>query len=298
MLLAGASGLIGTALEAHLVASGHQVRRLVRGATPDAVLPAYSWNPAVGVVPSQALIWADAVMSLNGSSLARPVLTARQRRLIVSSRVTSTKTLAKAIAASAEPPEVWISASATGFYGDRADTVLTELSGSGSGFLAKVAQVWEASTRPAQAACRVVVSRTGMVLAPQGALAKLALAVRFGLAGRIGSGRQFWPWVALTDVCRSWCYIMENQDLAGPVNVTGPAPQRQASFAAALAEKLGRPRQLPIPATLVKAGLGGSSELLLSSQRAVPAALSAAGFSFTYDTLEAALDWALPPASG
>jgi len=246
-----------------------------------------------GVVPDQALAWADGLVSLNGAPIARPVFTPGQRLLIMRSRVASTAALANAIAAATNPPAVWFSASAVGFYGDRGDEILTETAGPGQGFLAQVAQAWEAATHPARERCRVVTGRLGVVLASQGALARLVQMARLGLAGRIGSGRQYWPWIGLPDASRAIAYALSHQALAGPVNLVGPAPARQNEFSAALASQLSRPRQLAVPAGLVKAGLGASSEMLLTSQRAVSAVLEQSGFSYTLATLEATLDWAL-----
>ena len=290
VLLAGASGLVGTALRRHLEGTGFRVRRLARGGVDNAGPEAYAWDPAAGQVPGEALCWAEAVISLNGAPLARPAHTPGRRALLVSSRVNSAATLARGIAASSDPPAVWVSASAVGFYGDRGEERLTETSSPGEGFLTQVTQAWEAATVPAQSTCRVVLGRLGVVLAGEGALARLVQLARFGLAGRIGSGRQYWSWIGVGDTCRAVELALTNQALAGPVNLVSPAPVRQREFSAALARRLGRPRQLPTPAWAVRVGLGAPSEMLLASQRAVPAVLEQAGFGFERADLDGALE--------
>jgi len=293
VLLAGASGLVGTALRGHLEGAGHQVRRLVRGAGSDAGPAAYAWNPAAGQVPGEAVSWAEAVISLNGAPLARPAHTPGRRTVLVSSRVNSAAALAGGIAASSDQPEVWISASAVGFYGDRGEERLTEAASPGQGFLSQLVQDWEAATVRAQPTCRVVLGRLGVVLAGEGALARLVQLARFGLAGRIGSGRQYWSWIGVQDTCRAIDCVLTHQELTGPVNLVSPNPVRQCDLSAALARQLGRPRQIPVPAWAVKVGLGAPAEMLLASQRAVPAALERVGFGFECGDLDDAVGRAL-----
>ncbi|MCL2803484.1 MAG: TIGR01777 family oxidoreductase [Micrococcales bacterium] len=293
VLLTGASGLIGTALRRHFEQLGHQVGRLVRGNPADADPLVWPWQPGLDQVPDQACDWAQAVISLNGSPLAKPWWTKAYRNQIIASRLDSTAALARAIGRSPNPPAVWISASATGYYGDAGETVLTENSPRGQGFLAGLCAKWEAATDAARTSTRVVLARTGLVLAKTGGLQPLILLTQKGLAARLGSGQMFWPWIGLLDHCRAVDFALTNSQLEGPVNFTGPNPARQSQVVEELARQLSRPNRLWAPALAVRAAAGPAADLLLASQRAVPAALTRAGFEFACPTLVGGIGQAL-----
>jgi uncharacterized protein (TIGR01777 family) len=255
IVLAGGSGFLGTAIARRCAERGDTVVRLVRG---DPAGPAERhWHPRAGALDPAVLADADAVISLGGASVARRWTTGA-RRLIRDSRVDVTTTVARAVAAAGPRPPVLLSASAIGFYGDTGDTGVDESSPAGDGFLAEVCRVWEAATRPAEdAGARVVHLRTGLVLAAGGGLLGPMLPqFRFGLGGRMGNGRQYWPWIALTDWLDAVWFTIERPDLAGPVNLVGPAPVTNTAFVAALGRVTHRPTLLPAPAAALRLVLG------------------------------------------
>ena len=268
----GSHGLIGSALAARLESEGHTVVRVGRG------------EPAFEGV--------DAVVNLAGAGIGDRRWSEARRRELDASRVALTERLSRYLASLAPPPAVLVSASAVGYYGDRGDEVLTEPSGPGTGFLASLCQRWEGATRAAaDAGVRVVHLRSGVVLAREGgALRRQLLLFRLGLGGRLGSGRQFVSWVALDDEVRAIESLLTS-DVHGAVNLTAPLPVTNAEFTIVLGRALRRPAKLAVPAFALRLVLGGglADELVLASQRAVPAVLHAAGFSFGYPTLDAAL---------
>jgi uncharacterized protein (TIGR01777 family) len=290
ILVTGATGLIGSHLTTALAAGGHRVSRLVRsepGATDQ-----YRWSPDTGQLDPASLRDCEAVVHLAGESIAGGRWTRRRRAAIRHSRVESTRLLCAAIARAAPPPSVLVCASGIGYYGDRGDELLTEDSGPGGGFLADLAQEWEAATRPASdAGVRVVVLRQGMVLdGDGGGLPRLALPFRLWVGGRLGNGRQWLSWIALDDLIRVIQHALARSELRGPVNAVAPQPSTNGEFCATLARVLGRPSWLPAPALALRCILGEMGrELLLFSQRAVPARLVAGGFVFAYPDAEAAL---------
>ncbi len=237
----------------------------------------------------------DAAVHLAGEPIVGRWTPAKKAR-ILSSRSGGTRLLSCTLARLKQPPNVLVSASAVGFYGDRGDETLTEEAAPGSGFLPQVVRAWEAATEPAQAAgIRVVHLRFGIVLSPTGgALPRMLLPFRLGLGGSVGSGRQFISWVALDDAVRAVTHAIEAAGLAGPVNVTSPHPVTNADFARTLGRVLRRPALCRVPACVIRLMLGEMGrELLLSSARAVPARLLASGFSFRHPDLEGALRQAL-----
>jgi uncharacterized protein (TIGR01777 family) len=283
----GATGLIGSALVPVLRAADHEVVTLVRR-TPAG--PAeVAWDPIAGAVDDSGLAGVDAVVHLAGFNLGTR-WTISKKRQIRDSRVNGTRLIAEA-AARLTPPATLVCASAIGFYGERGDEVLAEDAARGSGFLADVVAEWEAAADPARdAGVRVVHLRQGLVLAPGGgALARLLLPFRLGLGGPVGSGRQWWSWVAIDDVVRAYVHALEHP-LAGPVNVTAPEPVRNIDFVKALGRALHRPAFAPFPAIAVRALLGEmGEELLLTSQRVLPTRLEDDGFAFTHRSLDSAL---------
>lgn len=291
VVLAGASGLIGGALREALRADGHRVKQLLRRETsaPDTD----SWDPAAGRVDPDFLAGADAVVCLSGVGVGSKRWTDAYKRQILQSRVDSVGTLARSLAEYGGP-RVLVCASAVGYYGDTGDRIVEEDAPSGSSFLADVCRQWEAAADPARAAgARVVHLRTGLVLADDSDLMKrLKPLVQLGVAGKLGNGRQYFPWITLRDEIRAISFVLTH-DVSGPVNVTAPAPVTNAEFTKAIGHVLHRPTVLPAPAFGVRLVLGEFAGEVLGGQRAVPAALTAAGFEFEHTDVETGLRWAL-----
>ncbi len=296
----GASGLIGHALTHFLTTGGHTVVRIGRGAggasPPSAQLRDVQWDPAAGRLDPRALDGVDAVVHLAGANVGER-WTPQHRRAIRDSRVQGTGLIARTIAAMERPPRVLVSASAVGYYGDRGDEVLDEGAGPGRGFLADVCVAWEDAAEPARlAGVRVVHPRLGVVLTPAGgALAKLLLPAQLGVGGPMGSGRQWLSVVGLDDVVGAIHAAIAREALEGPVNVVLPEPIRNADFAHALGHVLHRPALMPAPAFALRLALGReqADEVLLASQRVVPARLLAAGFEFRRPTVDGTLRFEL-----
>ena len=290
----GATGLVGTALTQRLASAGHRVVRLVRPATarrPPGEEP-IRWDPDFGTIQASRLDGVDAVVHLAGESVAAGRWTEARKQRIRSSRVRSTAFLADTLAQLRHPPRVLVAASAVGYYGDRADQMLTEDSAAGTGFLADVCRDWEAAAEPAtRRRMRVVQLRIGMVLSPAGgALATLLRPFRLGLGGRVGSGAQWMSWISVDDLCGAILHALATTALAGPVNAVAPEPVPNREFARTLGRVLHRPAFLPLPAFLARLLLGQmADELLLASARVVPARLQATGFTFGDPALEGAL---------
>ena len=292
ILVTGATGLVGTALVGALAADGHTVCRLVRpqtkteGGTHGAF--DIAWNPETGELGGAA-VGAEGVVNLAGASIADGRWTASRKRLLRTSRVDATRALVAVLGKMNAKPSVLISASAIGFYGNRGDEVLTESSVPGSDFLSDLARDWEAEALRAEAfRTRVVLLRFGIILAKHGgALSKMMLPFRLGVGGRIVSGQQWMPWVALDDVVEIIKFVLSTRDVSGPINVVAPEPVRNVEFTRALAEALHRPALFPAPAIALKIALGHemAEALLLSSHRVVPAALTRAGYRFLHSQL-------------
>ena len=288
VLMSGATGLLGTALIPELGARGHRVTRLTR--SPRSAHDV-NWDPEAGKLDG-ALTGTEAVIHLAGESIAEGRWTPEKKRRIIESRRKGTRLLAESIAALPAPPSVMVSTSADGYYGDRDNELLTEESRPGSGFLAEVCREWEAAADPArEAGIRVVHPRTGIVLTPKGgALGRTLPIFKLGAGGKVGSGGQYWSWVALDDVVGSFVYALENKAVSGPANVCSPNPVTNAEYTRVLGRVLNRPTVFPVPATAARVALGGvADELLLASKRMVPARLEEAGYEFRYPHLEGAL---------
>jgi uncharacterized protein (TIGR01777 family) len=291
VLVSGASGLVGSALAAALRAEGHQVNALVRpGKTPaPGDVP---WDPQSDRLDAAAMHDVEAVVHLAGSSIASGRWTPARKQLLRASRVDATRHLVAALGRLERRPAVLVSASATGYYGDRGEELLTEASPPGKSFLACCAEDWEAeAARAEQHGLRVVRLRFGMVLAAHGgALKQMLVPFRLGLGGRLGSGRQWMSWISLTDAVGVIRYALLQEDLQGPVNTVAPNPVRNIEFARILARVLHRPAIFPVPAFALRLVLGElADELLLSSARVIPERLQQRGYSFQHPTLEAAL---------
>jgi uncharacterized protein len=299
VLVAGGSGLIGTALVEHLAERGQTVVRLERRSDPggDEVI---GWDPATGRLDLDELRRSgpfDAAVNLAGAGIGDRRWSAPRKEVILASRISSTRLLATALAALDRPPSTLVNASAVGFYGDGGGEELTERSGSGSGFLAAVCRAWEAATEPAaDAGIRTVSLRSGLVLTARGGvLARQLPLFRLGLGGRLGRGDQYRSWITLRDEVRAILHCLEDDSLRGPVNATAPHPVTDAEFATALGDALGRPALLAVPGFALRIALGRemATELLLIGQRVLPAALSASGFDFADEVIASALDWAV-----
>ncbi len=297
VVVSGASGLVGRALVLHLRQAGAVVGCLVRRpAEPgrDEV----AWEPATGQIDRARLEGADAVVHLAGENIAAGRWTAARKEAIRTSRVDGTRLLAEALASLARPPRVLVAASAVGFYGHRGDEEVDETSPPGSGYLSDVCQQWEAAALPAAAAgIRVVHLRIGMVLTRAGgALARMLPPFRLGLAGRIGSGRQWMSWIALEDLLAVIERALTRDSLAGPVNAVSPGAVTNAEFTRTLARVLRRPAILPLPGFAVRLLFGEMGRcLLLEGARVRPGKLIADGFPFVYPDLEDALRDELAP---
>ncbi|WP_326552665.1 TIGR01777 family oxidoreductase [Micromonospora sp. NBC_01813] len=295
ILLAGASGFLGTRLVARLRADGHDTVQLVRRPAPG---PAeFTWSPSSGQLDPAAFAGVSAVINLAGAGVGDKRWTDSYKALIRSSRVDSTSTLATAIAAlpAADRPSVLLNSSAVGWYGDTGDQPVEENAPAGEGFLSDVARVWEAATGPAEdAGVRVVRLRTGLPLHHDGGLLKpQLLPFRLGVGGKLGSGRQWVPWIALADWLAAVSFLLERDDIAGPVNVVGPTPVTNAAFGKALGAAVHRPAIMPIPALALQVALGEFAVEALRSTRVLPGVLNQAGFDFQYPDLPQALQAAL-----
>ena len=289
VLISGATGLIGSALIPALESGGHEVSRLTRS-------PASSedvgWDPSSGRIDASRLEGHDAVVHLAGESIGEGRWTPEKKRRILESRREGTRLLAETIAGLPEPPEVLVSASAVGYYGDRGNELLREESEPGSDFLAEVCRAWEAAADPArEAGIRVVHPRNGIVLSTEGgALARTLPIFKLGGGGRIGSGRQWWSWVAIDDVAGAYVHAITEDSLEGPLNVGSPNPLTNAEYTRVLGRVLNRPTVFPLPAPAARLVLGEVADaLLLASQRVEPAKLRESGYEFRYPELEGAL---------
>lgn len=297
VLISGASGLVGTAATLALRADGHEVAHFVR--------PGRSicdgdvrWDPAAGTADRDAMEGVDAIVHLAGAGIGDSRWTEARKEILRSSRVDSTRSLVDAISGLRRKPRVLLAASATGYYGDRGDEVLTESSAVGSGFLAALARDWEAESLKAESlGARTVLLRFGMILSSRGgALPRVITPFKLGMGGRLGSGRQWMSWIALDDVVGMIRAALADEAFGGPVNVVTPNPVRNSEFTHALARTLHRPAAFPAPAFALRFALGEmADELLLASQRALPPKLVAARYVFCFPQLDAALRSILSP---
>lgn len=295
ILVTGSTGLVGTALVPVLVRAGHTVCRLVRqetvvkGGEGDGFYVA--WNPATRELGGAA-VGADAVVNLAGASIADGRWTAKRKLELQSSRIDTTRALVAALAKMNARPRVLVSSSATGFYGNRGDEVLTEESAPGNDFLADLAKSWEAEAVKAEAlGIRVVLARLGVILAKRGgALPRMMMPFRFFAGGNIGSGKQWMPWISLDDAVGIMRFALDNSNARGPLNAIAPEPVQNSEFTKTLARAMHRLALLPAPAFALRLALGEMADaLLLSSQRALPQKLQQLGYSFQHPNLSSAL---------
>ncbi|HJU57022.1 MAG TPA: TIGR01777 family oxidoreductase [Pyrinomonadaceae bacterium] len=290
ILVTGASGLVGHRLVPSLESKGHEVLRLVRNAPADS--REVRWDPAKGTIDAAALEGVDAAVHLAGENLAEGRWTEEKKRRIRESRVKGTRLISETLAGLARKPEVLVSASAVGFYGNRGREVLTEQSATGDDFLADVCREWEEATAAAEhAGVRVVRLRFGVILSGEGgALKKMLFPFRMGVGGRLGSGEQYMSWVTLDDAVGAIEHALENRTLRGPVNVVAPQPVTNREFTKAMGSALSRPTIFPVPAFALRLLFGEMADAtLLSSQRAEPARLKESGFVFKHPEIKSAL---------
>ena len=291
VFLTGATGLIGRALSASLCGDGHEVVALSRGASPAGMTAgsrAVLGDPAVPGAWQDELSRCDACVNLAGEPVAAGRWTEERRRRIRDSRVNATRNVAAVIAGGG--PTVLVSGSAIGYYGPRGDEVLDESSPPGDDFLARVAVEWEEAASQAARRARVVLVRTGIVLAAEGgALPKLALPFRLLAGGPVGDGRFWQSWIHLADQVGILRLALEDPAASGPVNATAPDPVRNRDLARTMGRVLHRPSLLATPAFAVRAALGEMAEVVLASQRVVPRAALSLGYRFRWPALEPAL---------
>ncbi|MGE5831262.1 MAG: TIGR01777 family oxidoreductase [Micromonosporaceae bacterium] len=295
IVMAGASGFLGAHLKKRLADAGHDVLRLVRREPAGA--DEQRWAPERRELAPGALTGADAVVNLAGAGVGDRRWNDAYKERIRASRIDPTATLAETLARmpAADRPAVLLNSSAVGFYGDTGDTAVDEDSPAGSGFLADVCRMWEAATGPAaDAGVRVVLLRTGLPLDADGGLLKSMLPpFRSFLGGRLGSGRQWMPWISLGDWLDATRFLLDHADIGGPVNVVGPAPVRNEEFTRRLAALVHRPVMLPVPRFALRIALGEFGSEAVASVRVLPGVLSRAGFAFRQPDLASALRAAL-----
>jgi len=292
--IAGSSGLIGSALTSALRAADHRVLRIVRRA-PSNVDEVF-WNPDAGEFDPNALRGVDAVVNLCGVNVGAKRWSGAFKQSLRDSRIGPTEVLSSAVVEAGVP--ALVNASAVGFYGDTRNHVVDETASAGRGFLPGLCEDWEAATEPARkSGARVVLLRTGLVLSPSGGmLSRLKPLFSLGLGARLGNGKQYMPWISLEDEVRALLFAIGHDDMAGPVNLTGPAPVTNSEFTAALGRAVNRPTALVVPGFALRAVLGEfADEGLLGGQRAIPAALERAGFGFHHNTIREALAYVTAP---
>jgi len=294
IVVSGASGLVGSALVPSLEAAGHEVVRLIRVSTGIAPGEAV-WDPAAGKLDPAVIDGADAVINLNGRSIAKGRWNSTVKEELRSSRLDSTRILVQAIGTAENPPGLLINASAAGYYGDRGDEALDESSSIGEGFLAELSRDWEGAALAARSErTRVALLRLGMVVARGGALGKMLTPFKLGVGGPIGSGRQFWPWIEIEDVCGIIKFALAHDEVDGPVNAVAPQEIRCSEFARTLGRVLSRPTVMPMPAFAARLALGEMADsLLLASQRVRSQVLEKSGYSYRSPSLDEAIRTAL-----
>jgi uncharacterized protein (TIGR01777 family) len=295
IIVSGASGLVGAALTQSLRDQGHKVLHLVRKparAPKEVSSTEIRWDPLSAQVDVPGLEGANAVVHLSGANISEGRWTPARKDVLRSSRIDSTRVLVDSLARLRQKPQVLVSASAVGYYGNRGDEMLAESAHPGSDFLSLLARDWEAEAmRAAQSGIRTVILRFGVILSAQGgALPEMIRPFKFGAGGRLGSGRQWMSWVALEDAIGIIQSSIANPEWNGPINAVAPEPVRNAEFAEIVGHILHRPARLPAPPFLLRLALGEMADaLLLSSQRAIPERLVQSGYSFRFADLEAAL---------
>lgn len=291
VLISGASGLIGTELSARLKNQGHDVVRLVRReALNDSEI---SWAPGLKPLELGVIDGFDAVVNLAGATTGKLPWTKKYMRELISSRIDSTNTLVEAMQRATKKPKVFVSGSASGFYGDTGTKTAVETDPKGTGFLSDLAAEWEAAALRAPNEVRVVLVRTTMVLSRKlGALGRLIPLIKAGLGGPLASGNQWWDWISLPDEARAIIHLINTEDASGAYNLTAPQSATCRELVQALAKAFNRPAFLPVPAFALRLAFGlGADELLICNQKLSAEKLLATGFEFEHPTLEQAMAW-------
>jgi uncharacterized protein (TIGR01777 family) len=291
VLISGASGLVGTELQKQLLALGHTPIVLVRGkATKENQV---HWNPTTGELDHSVMETVDAVVNMAGATTGKLPWTKNYKKELINSRLDSTRTLVQAMVKATNKPKVFVSGSASGFYGDTADVLLNETAPRGAGFLADLAVAWESEAMKAPSGMRVVLARTTMVLSrKKGALGRLLPILRAGVGGKLGNGKQWWAWISLPDQARAIIHLINTGSASGPYNLTAPEPATCETLIKQLGKSLNKPTLIPVPAFALKLAFWeGAQELLLCSQKMSADRLLATGFVFEHPTLKSACDW-------
>lgn len=290
IVMSGASGMIGTALSEYVSGQGHEVVQLVRRPARNA--GEWSWDPAAGSLDEKVLEGADAVVNLSGAGIGDRPWTRRRIEVLKESRLQPTNTLTAAMRRLEQPPSVFVSQSASGYYGTSSSGILTENSNAGGGILGPLCVEWERAAREAPSSVRVVTPRTGVVLSKSGgALGPLLPLLKAGLGGPFGNGRQYWPWITLADEAAALAFLL-TADIEGAVNVCAPGSADVNTIVAALAQAYRRPALLRVPAPALKLVLGKlADELVLANQRMSPDRLIEAGYEWLHPSLDDAMRW-------
>ena len=291
VLVSGASGLVGTEVIRQLKEQGHEPLRLVRR-KPTAA-DEVEWNPSKGYLQPGIMETIDAVVNMAGATTGKIPWTSAYKREIVSSRIDSTRTLVNAMQSASRRPSVLVSGSASGFYGDSGDRILSESSPKGTGFLSDLAHEWEQEALKAPTDVRVVLARTTMVMSRKlGALGRLLPLIKLGIGGPLGSGRQWWAWISLPDEAAAIIHLIKTSTAYGAYNLTAPEPATCGQIVKALAKNLKRPSLIKVPTFALKLLIGEAAvELLLCSQNMTADRLLATGFKFQHPTLAESAAW-------
>lgn len=287
VLVAGASGYIGTELVSQLETEGFEVLLLVRR-EPHTSTEFY-WDPRSRTIDDRAIELADAVINLAGASTGKLPWTPGYKHEILRSRVDGTRTIADAIRRAASPPVVFLNGSAVGYFGSRPGEELTDESAKGTGFLSDVVDAWEKAARLTPAHTRLVMFRTGIVVGEGGAFTPLNLLTRFGLGSRLGSGGQYWPWISLHDEAAAIIHLLRS-DFSGVVSLVGPTPATAETVTKALARSMQKPHWLAVPSFAFRMLGDAGKDLILVDESVQPRTLLDTGFSFTHTTIEQAID--------
>ncbi|MGZ0212178.1 MAG: TIGR01777 family oxidoreductase [Actinomycetales bacterium] len=287
VLVAGASGYIGTELVAQLEAAGFEVLRLVRREPQGA--GEYRWDPNGGTIDDRAIEEADAVINLAGASTGKIPWTPSYKREILRSRVEGTRTLAEAIRRASAPPAVFLSGSAVGYFGSRPGEVLTDESSKGTGFLSDVVHAWEQAARLTPATTRLVMFRTGIVVGNGGAFTPLNLLTRLGAGSRLGSGQQYWPWISLHDEAAAIVHLLRS-DYSGVVSLVGPTPATAETVTKTLARQMKKPHWLVVPSFAFRMLGDAGKDLILVDENVQSPTLASTGFTFAHSTIEQAIE--------
>jgi uncharacterized protein (TIGR01777 family) len=294
ILITGATGLIGRALCHALNEEGHTIVGVSRSSRKPSgldVAEMVQWDPQAGPLTDDALDQVDAVINLAGEPIAAKRWSDQQKKSIRDSRIVITRRLVEGMSRAKHKPQVFVSSSAVGYYGNRGDERLEETSAPGRGFMSEVCQEWEReAARASELGIRVVLVRTGVVLsADGGALEKMLPPFKIGVGGRLGSGKQWFPWIHIDDIVGIFKHAIRNSQIDGPINGAAPQGATNAEFTRELGRALHRPTFLPVPEFALRALMGEMANVLFDSQRVIPAAALASGYEFHYRQLGPAL---------